>query len=110
MNLGSIDGIPRVLDAGQCNDCYSLVRIALALQSAVGARHINDLPLAYDIAWYDQKAIGVILALAALGVRGIRIGPSLPAFLQTDAGRRFMKKYDIFQIKSVEEDLAVINS
>ena len=92
MNLGTIDGIPRILDAGQCNDCYSLVRIALALQSAVGASHINDLPIALDIAWYDQKAVGVILALAALGVRGIRIGPSLPAFLQTDAGRRFMKK------------------
>jgi hydroxylamine reductase len=110
MNLGTIDGIPRVLDAGQCNDCYSLVRIALALQSAVGASHINDLPIALDIAWYDQKAVGVILALAALGVRRIRIGPSLPAFLQTGAGRRFMQKYDIFQIKSVEEDLAVINS
>jgi hydroxylamine reductase len=110
MNLGAIDGIPRVLDAGQCNDCYSLVRIALALQSATGASHINDLPIALDIAWYDQKAVGVILALAALGVRGIRIGPSLPAFLQTGAGRRFMKKYDIFQIKSVEEDLAAINS
>jgi hydroxylamine reductase len=109
MNLGSIDGIPRVLDAGQCNDCYSLVRIALALQSATGASHINDLPIALDIAWYDQKAVGVVLALAALGVRGIRIGPSLPAFLQTDAGRRFMKKYDIFQIKSVAEDLAAIN-
>jgi hydroxylamine reductase len=109
MNLGTIEGIPRVLDAGQCNDCYSLVRIALALQSAVGASHLNDLPIAYDIAWYDQKAVGVILALAALGVREIRIGPSLPAFLQTNAGRRFMKKYDIFQIKSVEEDLAAIN-
>ncbi len=108
MNLGTIDGIPRVLDAGQCNDCYSLVRIALALQAAVGAPHINNLPVALDIAWYDQKAVGVILALAALGVRGIRIGPSLPAFLQTDAGRRFMKKYDIFQIRSVEEDLAAI--
>jgi hydroxylamine reductase len=109
MNLGTIDGIPRVLDAGQCNDCYSLVRIALALQSATGASHINDLPIALDIAWYDQKAVGVVLALAALGVRGIRIGPSLPAFLQTDAGRRFMKKYDIFQTKSVTEDLAAIN-
>jgi hydroxylamine reductase len=109
MDLGSIDGIPRVLDAGQCNDCYSLVRIALALQSATGASHINDLPIALDIAWYDQKAVGVILALAALGVRGIRIGPSLPAFLQTDAGRRFMQKYDIFQIKTVAEDLAAIN-
>lgn len=109
MDLGSIDGIPRALDAGQCNDCYSLVRIALALQAAVGAPHINDLPIALDIAWYDQKAVGIILALAALGVRGIRIGPTLPAFLQTDAGRRFMKKYDIFQTKSVAEDLAAIN-
>jgi hydroxylamine reductase len=108
MNLGEIDGIPRVLDAGQCNDCYSLVRIALALQAAVGASNINDLPIAMDIAWYDQKAIGVILALAYLGVRGIRIGPSLPAFLQTAAGRRFMEKHDIFQTKSVTEDLAVI--
>ena len=108
MNLGSIDGIPRVLDAGQCNDCYSLVRIAQALQSATGAAHINDLPIALDIAWYDQKAVGVILALAALGVRGIRIGPTLPAFLQTDAGRRFMEKYDIFQTKTVAEDLAAI--
>jgi hydroxylamine reductase len=106
MNLGAIDGIPRILDAGQCNDCYSLVRIALALQSATGASHINNLPIALDIAWYDQKAVGIILALAALGVRGIRIGPSLPAFLQTEAGRRFMRKYDISQIKSVAEDLA----
>lgn len=106
MDLGSIDGIPRVLDAGQCNDCYSLVRIAMALQTATGAASINDLPIALDIAWYDQKAIGVILALAALGVRGIRIGPTLPAFLQTEAGRRFMKKYDIFQTKTVAEDLA----
>ncbi len=108
MPLGSIDGIPRVLDAGQCNDCYSLVRIALALQEATGAASINDLPIALDIAWYDQKAVGVILALAALGVKGIRIGPSLPAFLQTDAGRRFMNKYDIFCTRSVEEDLAAI--
>ncbi|MBN2337050.1 MAG: hydroxylamine reductase [Acidobacteria bacterium] len=108
LDLGAIDGIPRVLDAGQCNDCYSLVRIALALQEATGAGDINDLPLALDIAWYDQKAVGIILALAALGVRGIRIGPTLPAFLQTESGKRFMAKYDIFQIKSVEEDLAAI--
>jgi hydroxylamine reductase len=110
MDLGSIDGIPRILDAGQCNDCYSLVRIALALQSATGVAHINDLPVALDIAWCDQKAVGIILALAALGVRGIRIGPSLPAFLQTEAGRRFMQKYDISQIKSVAEDLAAIEA
>ncbi len=108
LDLGSIDGIPRVLDAGQCNDCYSLVRIALALQEATGAASINDLPIALDIAWYDQKAVGVVLALAALGVRKIRMGPTLPAFLQSDGGRRFMRKYDIIGIKSVEEDLEEI--
>jgi hydroxylamine reductase len=108
MDLGNIAGIPRVLDAGQCNDCYSLVRIAMALQAATGAASINDLPIALDIAWYDQKAVGVILALAALGVKGIRIGPSLPAFLQSEAGRRFMKKYDIFATGTVEGDLEAI--
>jgi hydroxylamine reductase len=108
MDLGSIEGIPRILDAGQCNDCYSLVRIALALQQATGAASINDLPISLDIGWYDQKAIGVILALAALGVRGIRIGPSLPAFLQSDAGRRFMQKYDIYCTGTVATDLAAI--
>jgi hydroxylamine reductase len=108
MDLGSIEGIPRILDAGQCNDCYSLVRIAQALQEATNAASINDLPIALDIAWYDQKAVGVVLALAALGVRGIRIGPTLPAFLQSDGGRRFMKKFDIFASSTVEEDLAAI--
>jgi hydroxylamine reductase len=110
MDLGNIEGIPRVLDAGQCNDCYSLVRIALALQKATGAESINDLPIALDIAWYDQKAVGVVLALAALGVRRIRIGPGLPAFLQSDGGRRFMQKYDIFATGTVESDLAAICS
>lgn len=108
MNLGSVAGIPRVLDAGQCNDCYSLVRIALALQEATGAASLNDLPIALDIAWYDQKAVGVILALIALGMRRIRIGPTLPAFLQSEGGRRFMEKYDILGIRSVEEDLDAI--
>ena len=108
MDLGNIDGIPRVLDAGQCNDCYSLVRIALALQEATGAASINDLPIALDIAWYDQKAVGVVLALAALGVRRIRIGPTLPAFLQSEGSRRFMQKYDIFATGTVESDLEAI--
>lgn len=108
MNSGTIEGLPRVLDAGQCNDCYSLVRIALALKEATGAASLDELPLALDIAWYDQKAVGVILALASLGVHGIRIGPTLPAFLQTEAGRRFMAKYDIIPIQSLEEDLAAL--
>jgi hydroxylamine reductase len=110
LNLGDIEGIPRVLDAGQCNDCYSLVRIAMVLQNETGAASINDLPIALDIAWYDQKAVGVILALAALGVRGIRIGPTLPAFLQSEGGRRFMQKYDIFSTGTVESDLKAICS
>ncbi len=92
---GTTGGLPLVLDAGQCNDCYSLVRIALALKDALGVADVNDLPLDFDLAWYDQKAVGVVLALAALGFRNIRMGPSLPAFLLTAAGRRFMEKYDI---------------
>lgn len=108
LDLGNINGIPRILDAGQCNDCYSLVRIALALQAATGAASINDLPIALDIAWYDQKAVGIILSLAALGMRKIRIGPTLPAFLQSGGGRRFMEKYDIIATETVESDLKAI--
>jgi len=108
MQLGDIDGIPRILDAGQCNDCYSLVKIALALQDATGAASINDLPIALDIAWYDQKAVGIILALASLGMKKIRIGPTLPAFLQSEGGRRFMNKYDIIPTGTVESDLKAI--
>ena len=84
------------------------IRIALALQEATGAASPNDLPIALEIAWYDQKAIGVILALAALGVRRIRIGPTLPAFLQSEGGHRFMQKYDIFATGTVESDLEAI--
>ena len=79
--LGDIGGIPRVLDAGQCNDSYSLVVIAQKLAEAFGLDDINDLPISYDIAWYEQKAVIVLLALLSLGVKHIRLGPTLPAFV-----------------------------
>ena len=79
--LGTIDGIPRVLDAGQCNDAYSLVLIALALRDEFGLQNVNDLPLVFDLAWYEQKAVAVVMALVYLGFRNIRLGPTLPAFL-----------------------------
>lgn len=81
LNLGDIDGIPRVLDAGQCNDCYSLAVIAMKLQEAFELEDINDLPLEFDVAWYEQKAVTVLLALLALGFKNIKLGPTLPAFL-----------------------------
>ena len=81
LDLGDIGGIPRVLDAGQCNDSYSLAVIALKLKEAFGLADINELPISYDIAWYEQKAVAVLLALLSLGVQGIRLGPTLPAFL-----------------------------
>jgi len=79
--LGDIGGIPRVLDSGQCNDSYSLAVIALKLKEVFGLEDINDLPVSYDIAWYEQKAVAVLLALLYLGVKGIRLGPTLPAFI-----------------------------
>ena len=91
---GEIEGLPRVLDTGQCNDCYSLVRIALALE-ALGVASVNDLPIEYDLAWYDQKAVGIVLGLAALGVRGLHMGPTLPAYLLTPAGQRFAARHEI---------------
>ena len=96
-DLGTAGGLPRVLDAGQCNDCYSLVRIALALKDALRVADVNDLPVDFDLAWYDQKAVGVVLALVALGFRGVRMGPTLPAFLLTAAGRRFLERHDVRQ-------------
>ena len=81
LNLGTIGGIPRVLDAGQCNDCYSLVAVALKLQEVFGLSDINDLPIIYNIAWYEQKAVIVLLALLSLGVKNVHLGPTLPAFI-----------------------------
>ena len=105
LDLGDIGGIPRVLDAGQCNDCYSLAVIAMKLQEAFGLSHINELPLSFDIGWYEQKAVAVLLALLHLGVKGIRLGPTLPAFLSPNVTKVLVENFDIKQIGSVEEDI-----
>ena len=108
LNLGDIGGIPRVLDAGQCNDSYSLAVIAMKLQEAFGLKSINDLPLSFDIAWYEQKAVTVLLALLALGVKGIRLGPTLPAFLSPNVAAVLVKNFDIKPTGQVAEDVAAI--
>ncbi len=105
LDLGDIGGIPRVLDAGQCNDCYSLVVIALKLKEVFGLEDINDLPISYDIAWYEQKAVAVLLALLYLGVKGIRLGPTLPAFLSPTVAGVLVDKFDIKPIGTVADDI-----
>ena len=105
--LGDIGGIPRLLDAGQCNDAYSAVQIALALAKAFDME-INDLPLSLIISWYEQKAVCVLLALLHLGIKGIRLGPSLPAFLTPNVLDTLVKNFDIKPIGSAEEDLKAI--
>ncbi|MBN1602626.1 MAG: hydroxylamine reductase [Chitinispirillaceae bacterium] len=105
LDLGDIGGIPRVLDAGQCNDSYSLAVIALKLKEAFGLDDINKLPISYDIAWYEQKAVAVLLALLFLGVKGIRLGPTLPAFLSPAVVNVLVEKFDIKPIGTVEEDI-----
>ncbi len=105
LNLGNINGIPRVLDAGQCNDSYSLVMIALKLKEVLGVEDINDLPISYDIAWYEQKAVIVLLALLYLGVKGIRLGPTLPAFLSPNVVKILVEKFDIKPIGDVKSDI-----
>ncbi len=106
LDLGDIGGIPRVLDAGQCNDSYSLAVIALKLKEVFGLEDINDLPIEFDIAWYEQKAVTVLLALLHLGVKGIRLGPTLPAFLSPNVAKVLVENFDIKGIGTVEEDLA----
>ena len=110
LNLGNIGEIPRVLDAGQCNDSYSLAVIALKLKEAFGLDNINKLPISYDIAWYEQKAVAVLLALLHLGVEGIRLGPTLPAFLSPNVANVLVEKFNIKPIGTVEEDIAAIMS
>jgi hydroxylamine reductase len=106
LNLGSIGGIPRVLDAGQCNDSYSLVATALALKDAFGLQDINELPIVYNIAWYEQKAVIVLLALLHLGVKNIHLGPSLPAFLSEGVAKILVETFGITGISTVQEDMA----
>ncbi len=105
LNLGDIGGIPRVLDAGQCNDCYSLVVIALKLKEVFELDDINDLPISFDIGWYEQKAVAVLLALLSLGIKGIRLGPSLPAFVSPTVLNVLVENFNIKPITEPEADI-----
>lgn len=105
LDLGEIGGIPRVLDAGQCNDSYSLVVIALKLKEVFGLEDINDLPISYNIAWYEQKAVIVLLALLYLGVKNIHLGPTLPAFLSPNVAKVLVENFGIGSITNVEDDM-----
>ena len=105
LNLGDIGGIPRVLDAGQCNDSYSLVLIALKLAEVFKVSSVNDLPIFYNIAWYEQKAVIVLLALLSLGVKNIHLGPTLPAFLSPNVAKVLAEQFGIAPNSTVEEDL-----
>jgi hydroxylamine reductase len=105
LDLGDIDGIPRVLDAGQCNDSYSLAVTALKLKEVFGVADINDLPIEYNIAWYEQKAVAVLLALLYLGVKNIKLGPVLPAFLSPAVAKVVVEKFNISLINDVQSDM-----
>lgn len=105
LNLGDINGIPRVLDAGQCNDSYSLALIALKLKEIFGLSDINDLPIIFNIAWYEQKAVIVLLALLSLGVKNIHLGPTFPGFLSKNVTEVLVSKFGLAGITSVDEDL-----
>ncbi|MGD9552700.1 MAG: hydroxylamine reductase, partial [Candidatus Caldatribacteriota bacterium] len=105
LNLGEVAGIPRVLDAGQCNDSYSLAVIALKLKEMFGLEDINQLPISYNIAWYEQKAVIVLLALLSLGVKNIHLGPTLPAFLSPKVTNVLVEKFNIGSIGNVDEDI-----
>ena len=108
LDLGDIGGIPRVLDAGQCNDSYSLALIALKLKEIFGLEDINDLPIAFNIAWYEQKAVIVLLALLYLGVKNIHLGPTLPAFLSPNVAKVLVDNFGIAGITTVDEDLKLL--
>lgn len=106
LKLGDIGGIPRILDAGQCNDSYSLAVIALKLKEVFGLDDINELPIVYNIAWYEQKAVIVLLALLSLGVKNIHLGPTLPAFLSANVAKVLVEQFGIAPISTVEQDMA----
>ena len=108
LDLGDIGGIPRVLDAGQCNDSYSLALIALKLKEVLGLDDINQLPIAYNIAWYEQKAVIVLLALLSLGVKNIHIGPTLPAFLSPNVAKTLVDTFGIAGIGTVDDDIKLL--
>jgi len=106
LQLGDIGGIPRVLDAGQCNDSYSLALIALKLKEVFQLDDINELPIVYNIAWYEQKAVIVLLALLHLGVKNIHLGPTLPAFLSPNVAKVLVENFGISPISTPEDDIA----
>ena len=106
-DIGSIDGIPRLLDMGQCNDAYSAVKVALALAEAFSVP-VNDLPLSLVVSWYEQKAVAILLSLLYLGIKNIRLGPSLPAFITPNILKVLVEKFNIMPITSPEEDLKAI--
>ncbi len=108
LNLGDIGGIPRVLDAGQCNDSYSLAVIALKLKEVFELEDINELPISFDLGWYEQKAVAVLLALLHLGVKGIRLGPTLPAFVSPNVLNVLVDNFDIKPISTVQEDITAM--
>jgi len=110
LGLGDIGGIPRVLDAGQCNDSYSLAVIALKLKEVFGLDDINKLPIAFNIAWYEQKAVIVLLALLYLGVKNIHLGPTLPGFLSPNVAKVLVEKFGIAGIGTVEDDIKLFMS
>lgn len=105
LNLGEIDGLPRVWDAGQCNDSYSLAIMALRLKETLGAEHLSDLPIVYNIAWYEQKAVIVVLALLSLGIKDIHLGPTLPAFFSTNVRRVLREVFGLNSVSTPEDDL-----
>ena len=107
LDLGTIGGLPRIMDMGQCNDAYSAIRIALALADAFGCT-VNDLPLSLVLCWFEQKAVCILIALLALGIRNIRLGPTLPAFLSPGVVQELQRRYDLKAITTPEEDLRAI--
>ena len=104
-HLGDIGGIPRLLDCGQCNDSYSAIRIAQALADAVGCG-VNDLPLTLNISWFEQKAVAVLLTLLHLGIRNIRLGPTLPAFVSPNVLKVLVETFNLMPVGTVEKDMA----
>jgi hydroxylamine reductase len=107
LDFGAIDGIPRLLDCGQCNDAYSAIQIAVALAGAFKCG-VNDLPLSFVLSWYEQKAVVILLTLLHLGIKNIKLGPSLPAFVSPTALNVLVEKFNITPVGSVDEDLAAI--
>jgi len=105
LELGDINGIPRVLDAGQCNDSYSLALVALKLKEVFGVGSVNDLPISFDVAWYEQKAVAVLLALLSLGFKGMRIGTTFPAFVSENVGKVLVEKFDLKHITEPAKDI-----